>query len=118
MRLIYSSMNQSFGLTRVESNFFRIWLIQQRIPSLLAHLNCRVYTRLPGLNPKHELILPFLHNSIYIELIHNEGYYIVIIFHIFFNEIDLCFLACAYIGCQSIINSILFINCGKTFIDT
>jgi hypothetical protein len=56
---------------------FRIWLIQQRIPSLLAHLNCRVYTRLPSLNPKHELILPFINNSIFIELIHNEGYYIV-----------------------------------------
>jgi hypothetical protein len=59
-------------------NFLRIWLIQQRIPSLIAHLNCRVYRRLPALNPKHELILPFINNSIYIELIHNEGYYIVI----------------------------------------
>ena len=57
--------------------YHRIWLIQQRIPSLLAHLNCRVYTRLPSLNPKHELIAPFLNNSFYIELLNNEGYYIV-----------------------------------------
>jgi len=63
--------------------FFRIWLIQQRIPSLLAHVNCRVYTRLPSLNLKHELILPFINNSIYIELIHNEGYYIVIFLILF-----------------------------------
>lgn len=57
--------------------FFRVWLIQQRIPSLLAHVNCRVYTRLPSLNPRHELIAPFINHSIYIELAHNEGYYIV-----------------------------------------
>ncbi|CAF4897234.1 unnamed protein product, partial [Rotaria sp. Silwood1] len=57
-------------------NLFKIWLIQQRIPSLLAHLNCHVYTRIPSLNPKHELIIPFINNGIYIELIHNEGYYI------------------------------------------
>ncbi|CAF1461036.1 unnamed protein product [Rotaria sordida] len=25
---------------------YSIWLIQQRIPSLLAHLNCRIYTRI------------------------------------------------------------------------
>jgi hypothetical protein len=56
---------------------FRIWLIQQRIPSLLAHLNCRIYNQIPSLNPKHELILPFINNSIFIELIHNDGFYIV-----------------------------------------
>jgi hypothetical protein len=55
----------------------RIWLIQQRIPSLLAHLHCRIYTQIPSLNSKHELIIPFLKNSIFIELIHNEGFYIV-----------------------------------------
>ncbi|CAF0730411.1 unnamed protein product [Rotaria sp. Silwood1] len=59
-------------------NLFKIWLIQQRIPSLLAHLNCHVYTRIPSLNPKHELIIPFINNGIYIELIHNEGYYILV----------------------------------------
>ena len=57
--------------------FNRIWLIQQRIPTLIAHLNCRVYTRIPTLNPKNDLILPFLNSSVFIELIHNEGYYIV-----------------------------------------
>ncbi|CAF0853162.1 unnamed protein product [Rotaria sp. Silwood1] len=59
-------------------NLFKIWLIQQRIPSLLAHLNCHIYTRIPSLNPKHELIIPFINNSIYIELIHNEGFYILL----------------------------------------
>ncbi|CAF1028589.1 unnamed protein product [Rotaria sordida] len=59
-------------------NLFKIWLIQQRIPSLLAHINCHVYTRIPSLNPKHELIIPFINNGIYIELIHNEGYYILV----------------------------------------
>jgi len=79
-------MKQSFARFSNQINSSRIWLIQQRIPSLLAHLNCRVYTRLPALNPKNELILPFLNNSIYIELIHNEGYYIVI------SSISRCFL--------------------------
>ncbi|CAF5214659.1 unnamed protein product, partial [Rotaria magnacalcarata] len=34
--------------------------------------------RIPSLNPKHELISPFVNNGIYIELIHHEGYYIVV----------------------------------------
>ncbi|CAF1025919.1 unnamed protein product [Rotaria sordida] len=59
-------------------NLFKIWLIQQRVPSLLAHLNCHIYTRIPSLNSKHELIMPFINNSIYIELIHNEGFYILL----------------------------------------
>ncbi|CAF2842556.1 unnamed protein product [Rotaria sp. Silwood2] len=59
-------------------NLFKIWLIQQRIPSLLAHLNCHVYTRIPSLNLKHELIIPFINDSIYIELINNEGFYILL----------------------------------------
>ncbi len=99
-------------LNQLKSYFSRIWLIQQRIPSLLAHLNCRVYTRLPSLNPKHELILPFINNSIFIELIHNEGYYIVNSKNVvFLKKINLVFSACSCIGCKSIINSILFINC-------
>ena len=83
MPSIYSSTNDEFELffsLHIKVNCFRIWLIQQRIPSLLAHLNCRVHTRLPALNPKDPLILPFLHSSIFIELIHNEGYYIVSFF--------------------------------------
>jgi len=62
---------------KIKINFCRIWLIQQRIPSLLSHLNCRIYTQIPSLNLKHQLILQFNNNSIYIELIHNEGFYIV-----------------------------------------
>jgi hypothetical protein len=90
MQLIYLSKREKLSnkIIFILSFFLRIWLIQQRIPSLLAHLNCRVYTRLPSLNPKHELILPFINNSIYIELIHNEGYYIVIsyLFFLFLFE--------------------------------
>jgi len=78
MLSIYLSTQVTFDLESfLIKSFFRIWLIQQRIPSLLAHLNCRIYTRIPSLNPKNELILPFINNSIYIELIHNEGFYIV-----------------------------------------
>lgn len=80
MQLTYSSIiTNLFSCNKflLINHFFRIWLIQQRIPSLLAHLNCHVYTRIPSLNPKHELISPFINNGIYIELIHNEGYYIV-----------------------------------------
>ncbi|CAF0807683.1 unnamed protein product [Adineta steineri] len=75
---IEHALNRDQGNLIDAINLFKIWLIQQRIPSLLAHLNCRVFTRLPSLNPKHELIIPFLHNSIYIELTHNEGYYILV----------------------------------------
>ncbi|CAF4161683.1 unnamed protein product, partial [Rotaria magnacalcarata] len=57
-------------------NLFKLWLIQQRVPSLLAHLNCNIYTRIPSLNLKNELVTPFISNSIFIELIHNEGFYI------------------------------------------
>lgn len=71
-------MFRSFLLERVlRWNENRVWLIQQRVPSLVAHLNLRVYTRIPSLNPKHELISAFVTNSIYIQLPHNEGYYIV-----------------------------------------
>lgn len=59
-------------------NLFKIWLIQQRIPSLLSHVNCRVYTRIPTLNPKNDLIAPFINNSSFIELIHNEGYFLLV----------------------------------------
>ncbi|UJR23584.1 hypothetical protein I4U23_026573 [Adineta vaga] len=59
-------------------NSLKIWLIQQRVPSLLAHLNCRIYTRIPSLNPKNELIASFINSSIAIELIHHEGFYILI----------------------------------------
>ena len=56
---------------------FRISLIQQRIVTILAQLNCRIYTHIPSINFKHELIIPFNNNSIFIELVHNEGFYIV-----------------------------------------
>lgn len=56
---------------------FRIWLIQERVPSLLAHLNCNIYTRIPSVNSKHELIASFTNNSVFIELIHNQGFYVV-----------------------------------------
>ncbi|CAF2044531.1 unnamed protein product [Rotaria magnacalcarata] len=72
------ALNRDQGTLIDAINLFKIWLIQQRIPSLLAHLNCHIYTRIPSLNPKHELISPFVNNGIYIELIHHEGYYIVV----------------------------------------
>ncbi|UJR25327.1 hypothetical protein I4U23_006678 [Adineta vaga] len=78
LQQIEHALNRDHGNLLETINLFKIWLIQQRIPSLIAHLNCRIFTRLPSLNPKHELIVPFLHNSIFIELTHNEGYYILI----------------------------------------
>ena len=85
---IFKYPSKTYFFIEIKFHFFRIWLIQRRIPSLLAHLNCRVYTRIPTLNPKHELILPFINNSIFIELLHNEGYYIVnLLFLLFLNPI-------------------------------
>ena len=55
----------------------RTWLIQQRIPTLLAHLNCRIYTRIPSINLKNERIAPFINSSLAIELPNHEGFYIV-----------------------------------------
>lgn len=75
---IEHALNRDQGNLIEAINIFKIWLIQQRIPPLIAHLNCRVHTRIPSLNPKHELILPFLNSSVFIELIHNEGYYILV----------------------------------------
>ncbi|CAF0742948.1 unnamed protein product [Adineta ricciae] len=78
LQQIEHALNRDQNSLLESINLFKIRLIQQRIPPLVAHLNCRVFTRLPSLNPRHELIIPFLHNSVFIELAHNEGYYILI----------------------------------------
>ena len=65
-------------MLRFQYELFRIWLIQQRVPPLLAHLHCQIYTRIPTLNQKNELIAAFINKTVAIELIHHEGFYIVI----------------------------------------
>lgn len=78
MLLIHTSKNVYFSCIYSSTYVhFRISLIQQRVRSFLAHLNCRIYTCIPSLNQKSEIIASFTNNSIYIELIHNEGFYIV-----------------------------------------
>lgn len=59
-------------------NQFKLWLIQQRIPTLLAHINCRIYTQIPSINPQNPLIIPYLNQSIFIGLNNHEGFYIVV----------------------------------------
>ncbi|CAF3375137.1 unnamed protein product [Rotaria socialis] len=49
-----------------------------KVVSYMAHINCNIYTRIPSLNLKNELTTPFISNSIFIELIHNEGFYILV----------------------------------------
>ncbi|CAF0747923.1 unnamed protein product [Adineta ricciae] len=75
---IESALNNNPNNLTEPINSFKIWLIQQRVPPLLAHLNCRIYTRIPTLNQKNELIVAFINKTVAIELIHHEGFYILI----------------------------------------
>ncbi|CAF1464288.1 unnamed protein product, partial [Didymodactylos carnosus] len=75
---IENSLNRDQTNLTESINLLKIWLIQQRIKSLVTHLNCRIYTHLPSLNPKHELVIQFTNKTVYIELAHHEGYYILV----------------------------------------
>jgi len=87
------------------SRFSRLWLIQQRIPMLIAHLNCRVYTQVPSMNPQNPLITPYLNQSVFIELNHHEGFYIVKTVFVF-----LCTLSLTYFVFETMKKKVVYIS--------
>ncbi|CAF3486334.1 unnamed protein product [Rotaria socialis] len=75
--ILFISINPFSGYFKVVS-YMETCYSQQIENALNPHINCNIYTRIPSLNLKNELTTPFISNSIFIELIHNEGFYILV----------------------------------------